>query len=144
MIDLRQGWRRITTTRYTLALEAEVSRLRAENRALLNSILGIAGVPPLPVSVAGLPSAQEQLDEAASGPTTNLGSAGMRKAALGGAGKPLPSRHFRIGSSSMTSDLKSSAAVPMRRRSWQQINRMLEFESARKDKHIADATETRK
>ena len=48
MISLRTLWQRITTTRYTRALEAEVARLRAENRALLNSILGIAGVPPLP------------------------------------------------------------------------------------------------
>jgi hypothetical protein len=28
---------------------AEIDRLRAENRALLNSILGIAGIPPIPV-----------------------------------------------------------------------------------------------
>ena len=41
-------------SRYVLALEAEVAReraeierLRAENRALLNSLLGTAGVPPI-------------------------------------------------------------------------------------------------
>jgi hypothetical protein len=44
-------WRKVTATRYTRALEAEVARLRAENRAMLNSILGIAGVPPIPVDV---------------------------------------------------------------------------------------------
>ena len=31
---------------------AEIGRLRAENRALLNSILGIAGVPPITVADA--------------------------------------------------------------------------------------------
>jgi len=33
----------------------------------------------------------------------------------------------RVGATS-----KAAVAVPMRRRSWQQINRMLEFDSARK------------
>jgi hypothetical protein len=35
---------------YTSALERDVARPRAENRALLNSILGIAGVPPIVVT----------------------------------------------------------------------------------------------
>src|ERR1700677_517238 len=54
-MSIQTVWRKITATRYTRALEAEVARLRAENRALLNSILGIAGVPPstvLPDSVS--------------------------------------------------------------------------------------------
>jgi hypothetical protein len=60
-MQIHKFWRRLTTTRYARALEAklaqeraviiqqgiEIARLRAENRALLNSILGIAGVPPL-------------------------------------------------------------------------------------------------
>ena len=33
--------------RYVRVLEDEVARLRAENRALLNSLLGTVGVPPL-------------------------------------------------------------------------------------------------
>jgi hypothetical protein len=33
--------------RYVLLLEEEVGRLRAENRALVNSLLGTAGVPPI-------------------------------------------------------------------------------------------------
>src|SRR2546428_12462239 len=47
---LRQGMR----SRYVCLLEAQVAReraeiegLRAENRALLNSLLGTAGVPPI-------------------------------------------------------------------------------------------------
>jgi hypothetical protein len=33
--------------RYVLMLEEEVERLRAENRALVNSLLGTAGFPPI-------------------------------------------------------------------------------------------------
>lgn len=33
--------------RYVLLLEEEVARLRAENRALVNSLLGTAGFPPI-------------------------------------------------------------------------------------------------
>jgi hypothetical protein len=35
--------------RYVDTLEDEVARLRAENRALLNSLLGTAGIPPLEI-----------------------------------------------------------------------------------------------
>jgi hypothetical protein len=34
---------------YVRTLEEEVARLRAENRALLNSLLGTAGIPPLEI-----------------------------------------------------------------------------------------------
>jgi hypothetical protein len=107
MISLRTLWQRITTTRYTRALEAEVTRLRAENRALLNSILGIAGVPPLPIVVA--PPSTSPLS--ASPP---IGTA---------VASPTPQAAAKPG---------ANVAVPMRRRSWQQINRMLEFESTKK------------
>ncbi len=43
-------WRWLTTSRYTRALEEEVGRLRTENRALTNSLLGTAGIPPLDFS----------------------------------------------------------------------------------------------
>ena len=61
-------WLRITSWlgrrargRYVLLLEEEVGRLRAENRALVNSLLGTAGFPPVLAedearrSVVGLP-----------------------------------------------------------------------------------------
>jgi len=101
---------RITTSRYTRALEeelehaySEIALLRAENLGLLNSILGIAGVPPISV----LPGATlgGQKSEAAA-------KAGAKGAAGNGAGLKM--------------------AAPMRRRSWQQINRMLELESGMK------------
>ena len=44
---LSASWRWLTTGRYTRTLEDEVERLRAENRALLNSPLGTAGFPPI-------------------------------------------------------------------------------------------------
>ena len=34
-------------SKYVLLLEEEVARLRAENRALMNSLLGTAGFPPV-------------------------------------------------------------------------------------------------
>jgi hypothetical protein len=41
------NWRRGS---YRRALEEEVTRLRAQNRALVNSILGVAGIPPMRVA----------------------------------------------------------------------------------------------
>jgi hypothetical protein len=40
---LRQIWK----SRYVCMLESEVARLRAENRAMLNSLLGTAGFGPV-------------------------------------------------------------------------------------------------
>jgi hypothetical protein len=80
-------WHWLATSRYTRALEEEVARLRAENRALVNSLLGTAGVPPLAVHEA-VPGSAE-----------------------------------------------GKAVVPaVRRRSWQQIGRMLELEDARRER----------
>jgi hypothetical protein len=49
-------WERVWTwlaqsfgSRYVRLLEEEVGRLRAENRALVNSLLGTAGIPPIEV-----------------------------------------------------------------------------------------------
>jgi hypothetical protein len=51
--------RRFFRTRYVGMLEEEVARLRGENRALLNSLLGTAGFPPVefaePVKPVELP-----------------------------------------------------------------------------------------
>ena len=38
---------RIFRGRYLRLLEAEVTRLRVENRALVNSLIGTAGFPPI-------------------------------------------------------------------------------------------------
>ena len=42
-----ERFRNLLRSRYVGALEEEVSRLRAENRALMNSLLGTAGFPPV-------------------------------------------------------------------------------------------------
>jgi hypothetical protein len=119
---LRELWWRITSTRYTRALEEEVRLLRAENRGLLNSILGIAGVPPMPALTAGA-AAEETSEEA--------GRVALRESARSAQGSL--SRRGRnakgVPSDATGKSAGAKVAVPMRRRSWQQINRMLEFES---------------
>ncbi len=52
MMNSLARWREGMRGRYVRLLEAEIERLRAENRALLNSLLGTAGVPPIEVPPA--------------------------------------------------------------------------------------------
>jgi hypothetical protein len=47
MGDMRDFLERLLRGRYVGLLEADVVRLRAENRALMNSLLGTAGFPPV-------------------------------------------------------------------------------------------------
>ena len=48
MGDLVCPWlRNVFRSEYVQLLEEETARLRAENRALLNSLLGTAGFPPV-------------------------------------------------------------------------------------------------
>jgi hypothetical protein len=47
--------KRAFTTRYVGMLEGEVARLRMENRALMNSLLGTAGFPPVEFAEAVKP-----------------------------------------------------------------------------------------
>jgi hypothetical protein len=105
---MREFWEKLTSRRYVTTLEEEVARLRAENRGLLNSILGIAGVPPIPVAM-----------ESESKPVEHSGDAG--------------DSHRALRKPAVKSSQGIQAAAPMRRRSWQQINRALEFESAKKN-----------
>jgi len=44
---MKNFFQRLFQGRYVGLLEADVARLRAENRALMNSLLGTAGFPPL-------------------------------------------------------------------------------------------------
>jgi hypothetical protein len=131
-------WQRVTVTRYARALEeeaarqrAEIARLRAENRALLNSILGIAGIPPIVVTEAEIESARNS-DEAAGGKGSAAGDA-QRVTGSAGDGRA----KVRRGPSTVANGTGQANGVGgrlagIRRRSWHQINRMLEFESARK------------
>jgi hypothetical protein len=110
---LSEIWRRLFSTKYSASLEAEVARLRAENRALLNSILGIAGVPPIIVSAA----------ETAVGPGIVPASAAGTKATSA-----------TTGAAGLRGSMKTAASIaaPTRRRSWHQVYRMLEIDAARK------------
>ncbi len=132
-------------TRCTRTLEEEIARLRAENRALVNSILGVAGLP----AVAGIPPMRAAAPRSSNDETfvgATLGSPGR--------GKPRP-RENRIagrddGSDAVGAALRRPPFVrrtspneqrgpegrlyehkSVRRRSWQQIGRALEIEDAR-------------
>jgi hypothetical protein len=127
-MTLRQIWRRLTSTRYARVLEsdlaharAELDRLRTENRRLVDSILNTAGIPPLAtISADALPSSHLALtpgpDAPASGPVPPPPRTPGARVAIGGA----------------AGNKSAIAIAPMRRRSWHQITRMLEFESARR------------
>ena len=124
---LRNLWRRLTTSRHARTLETElareraanaeqgieITRLRAENRALLNSILGIAGVPPVSASLDDLAATQSQ-------------------------NATPPSVARTANHSGPRANSTPHVAAPTRRRSWPQIHRRLEFESAQKEKPAAD------
>ncbi|HKQ86250.1 MAG TPA: hypothetical protein VJS43_05690, partial [Candidatus Acidoferrales bacterium] len=88
----------LVTSKYVRALEAEVERLRAENRALMNSILGIAGIPPV------------MTQSAPAQPPTNA---------------PRSTSNGKVANG-------SAVVAPVRKRSWQQVNRALEIEAAKK------------
>jgi hypothetical protein len=64
----RKIWAELGAGTRVRELEAEVARLRGENRALMNSILGIAGVPPVIVADA------VEAGAAASGTTGRVGA----------------------------------------------------------------------
>ena len=124
---LRNLWRRLTTTSRARTLEAElvreraanagqgieITRLSAENRALLNSILGIAGIPPVSASLDDLAATQSQ-------------------------NATPPSVARTANHSRPRANQTPHVAAPTRRRSWPQIHRLLEFESAQKEKPAAD------
>jgi hypothetical protein len=52
-----EWFRKLIQIKYVGLLEADVARLRAENRALMNSLLGTAGFPPVEFSEAPKPQA---------------------------------------------------------------------------------------
>ena len=52
---MREFLKRFLRSRYVGLLEGEVVRLRAENRALTNSLLSTAGFPPVDYPVAPKP-----------------------------------------------------------------------------------------
>lgn len=89
---LAKLWSWLTTSRYTRALEAEVTRLRVDNGALMRALLGAGRAVQSPPTRVVPPGADGKVD----GTVSNA--------------KPVPAA---------------------RRRSWQQIGRMLELEVSR-------------
>ncbi|HEY2546334.1 MAG TPA: hypothetical protein VGI46_09730 [Candidatus Acidoferrum sp.] len=58
---MRDFLERLLRGKYVGLLEADVARLRAENRALTNSLLGTAGFPPVEFPEAPKPQALPRL-----------------------------------------------------------------------------------
>jgi hypothetical protein len=126
-MNISKIWRRVASGRYTRELEheairlrGEVERLRAENRALLNSILGIAGVPPIP---ADIPTSCVEPPLSAH-PVPRPGP----EAPPSGSGTSPRGARRALRASGV------QMAGASRKRSWQQISRMLEFEAGREEK----------
>lgn len=127
ILELFRAMGQMLRSRYVRGLEREVARLRAENRALLNSLLGTAGVPPL------------RIDEGHSTPVglrPELTAAGRRRPELSGDGRNvgLVNPAFAGPGPVKSGVTRSGATPPLRRRSWQQIGRMLEIEEARRER----------
>jgi hypothetical protein len=56
------GWlKTLSRSAYVAMLEGEVARLRMENRALMNSLLGTAGFPPVEFPEAPKPQSLPRL-----------------------------------------------------------------------------------
>jgi hypothetical protein len=137
-MKLRELWGRLFCANYTSALERDVARLRAENRALLNSILGIAGVPPIVVPAED-PAAATVVDfnvnKTASGRSSQTEAERC-------AGKPAPVKNASEVNASEVRRPASNGrgmkgvAAPLRRRSWHQVYRMLEIDAARKKEAV--------
>ena len=111
--------------RYTRTLEEEIARLRAENRALVNSILGVAEIPPMHAAAV----AQDAKNGfVGSGFSPNHRAAnGTAEAGLAPPGRP-KGRPYK---EAMANSEMNPQAAPLRRRSWQQIGRALEIEDQR-------------
>lgn len=109
-------------TQYTRALEDEVTRLRAENRALVNSILGIAGTPPV-LDVRGwrLEAGNEAIADAQSAEAAFKRLPQER----GTKGSVNAVRRTRDKGGPKGRPYEVDSVGPVRRRSWQQIARAL-------------------
>jgi hypothetical protein len=136
-MKLRELCGRLFRANYTSALERDVARLRAENRALLNSILGIAGVPPIVVGTddpAAIAAVGFGAERTTSDPVRGL-------AVESGTSKPTPvgsaaTKVSALGTRAPVERGMKSVATPMRRRSWHQVYRMLEIDAARKKEAV--------
>jgi hypothetical protein len=136
-MKLREMWGRLVGANYRRALESDVARLRMENRALLNSILGIAGVPPIVVAADDAAATSAKL-----GTETTASSHGAIHERNRGAASAAAIENASALSASRVRQRVAAkpgvkrVATPMRRRSWHQIYRMLEIDAARKKETV--------
>jgi len=127
-MTLREMWGRLMGTNCRRALESDVARLRLENRALLNSILGIAGVPPIVVA------SDDSTSTKATASSHDAIHESKRSAVSPAAVENAPALSAsRVGQRVTAEPGMKRVATPMRRRSWHQIYRMLEINTARKN-----------
>jgi hypothetical protein len=137
---------RAQRTQYARSLELEISRLRAENRALLNSILGVAGIPPIHLPTFTPPSPADGHSES---PTHSSGGDESLSRPTSSNPQTAPQSDSSSRQSASRNDSSPSPSTPprqlaapstlspiQRRRSWHQINRMLELESAKKQSRV--------
>jgi len=154
-MSLRELWHRLTTAPYTHAPEAEraemraeIDRLRAENRALLNSILGIAGLPPIVVPAPAHSFSPDENSPSRKGGTVDPHASPRPDKPESSSPRPSLSSDLRLSPekppmiaapaarfprrSASPAPRAVPSVFPPRRRSWQQVNRMLEIQSGRK------------
>lgn len=96
-----------------------MAQLRAENHALVNSILGVAGIPPMRTALRANAFAEASRRKFIARDTVKTpASAGVARPKTG------PTRVTGTGA-------REEQGTPLRRRSWQQIERAREIEDAR-------------
>ena len=137
-------WQGIVSRRWNRSLEdeiarqrEEIARLRTENRALLNSILGIAGMKPLAVppqaSFTSFTAPPTPAGHSESSPFPRMAGRTIPASTSPDSGgdvvSGLPQAKTRNDSRFAPSSQTALHATPHRRRSWHQINRLLELQS---------------
>ena len=159
IVELLHQIVRVFRSRYVRELEREVERLRAENRAMMNSLLGTAGIPPLQIPETRPEARRHGSEVRWRRPGISVGArrAVPAGAANGGVRKGSPGRPEArsVGNEDAQASLGSvwdeaepaprGSAIPaVRRRSWQQIGRILEIEEARRERdHAMKMTQIR-
>ena len=130
-------------TQYARALECEVARLRAENHALVNSILGVAGIPPMRMVAAARKVRADSVTDVGSRDvcvteTRDLGREPGKASRQPDINRPA-GRELHAGAAppravpaqAIGAVGREEQSTPLRRRSWQQIERVREIEDAR-------------
>jgi hypothetical protein len=129
----------IFKSRYTRALEEDIARLRNENRALINSILSISGLPPLRLDAeiardnhrTEIEIKSRRIAASAASPPTGVIGRDRPGTSIGHAPALSEVGAEHRPASPMPNQGIVLPANPHRHRSWQQINRILEMEEAR-------------